>query len=104
MRNKSRGTELNIEFYIQVPFQGKVYRYFVAHVSRTLAYDYYHVITRSSTLVLRNNQPLLVKHQLKDRPTWSIEEGSISNQEFKDALIEQVNLVAMEALKRKGYG
>lgn len=79
---------MGIEFYLQVNFRGKLYRYRVYEGTRTLAYQYFHLEANNKTISFRTNLPVLRRQGITTRPVIEVSEGKINNEAFQTELIE----------------
>lgn len=76
---------------IRIEYNRKVYRYKVERLPSSGSFDFYRIIARNKTVDLRNNDPVLKRHNLKHRPrTWQVISGNISISNFEQKIIDEV--------------
>lgn len=79
------------KFKIQITLDRKLYRLNVEQMPSDTSFLYFKVIAGNGTMLLKNNQPVLDRHNLKyRRPTWTVVSGEIHNTKMKELIFKAI--------------
>lgn len=78
-------------FRILIIHDRKRYEFNVEKLPSDAAFDYYKVIGRNKSIILKNNAPILRRNNLKSRrPTWQVHSGEIWNKIFTEEIVKAI--------------
>lgn len=64
---------------IQVKLRGQLYTFHVERWKCVDGFEYFHIITKSKTIAIKCNRPIIYEKKLKHFPiTWSLVDGDIN--------------------------